>query len=157
MNQPCKGTESCDLCLCVFFLEEEWPLALCQNRFGGCFSSWSRSGIWQCRVAHCWITHPSDDALVEAHSGEEGPLREDEEASKWEWSIHLQREKPVSNALRALALLFLEGYLQLSQWTEEDRKYYILTQSLQPNKWAKYYPKANKRISCHCLQCAPLS
>lgn len=28
------------------------------------------------------LNHPSDDSLTEAHSGEEGPLREDGEASK---------------------------------------------------------------------------
>lgn len=28
------------------------------------------------------LNHPSNDSLVEAHSGGEGPLREDEEASK---------------------------------------------------------------------------
>lgn len=89
-----RKRRSLSLCFFFFFPRRRMASGTLPEPLWRLLQLRSRRGIWQCPVAHCWITHPSDDALAEAHSGEEGPLREDEEASRWEWSIQGKHAPP---------------------------------------------------------------
>lgn len=80
------GMEGCDLSVCVFFFSPRTGMA------SGSLPKplWRLLQLmepeWYClHLAMPCLTllnHFSDDSLTEAHSGEESPLRDDEEASK---------------------------------------------------------------------------
>lgn len=63
----------------------------------------TESPEWHClhltMLCNTLLNHSSDDSLrMEAHSGEEGPRREGEEASEWEWSVQGKHTPPAGKA-----------------------------------------------------------
>lgn len=112
------GMGCCDLSLWVFFSffqEQEWTSGSLPEPLWRLPQLMEPEWHWLRLTMLCstLLNHSSDDSLMEAHSGEEGPLREDEEASVWEWSVQGKHVPPAGkaspNALQASDLWFLIG------------------------------------------------
>lgn len=177
MNQPSKGMQSRNLRVIVFwfFFFSPWsrdhlfgslPEMLCRLlQLTG--PEQCSVSIWQCNIPHSWTTpltfpwlmiaqvkrKPSEGEMMRPQLMDTQTQSMDE---VHEGNTHLQRGKSASNAFQSGTLLFLQLFFQLAQWTEEGRSYNILTQFLQPDKWAKYHHEVSKRINCHWMQCATL-